>query len=121
MKALRTLIVEDEVMIAMLLEDALAGMGHTVCAVEATENGAVAAAARCGPDLMVVDAGLRSGTGMSAVARILSTGFVPYVFISGTERTRHALGPDAVFLQKPFTEPDLDSAIQRALGTPHAV
>ncbi|MFN4090220.1 MAG: response regulator [Alphaproteobacteria bacterium] len=117
MKALRTLIVEDEMIIAMLLEDALAGMGHAVCAVEATESGAVEAAARCRPDLMIVDAGLQSGTGMSAVARILKTGPVPHVFISGSEKMRHALGPDAVFLQKPFTEPELDRAVQRALGT----
>lgn len=36
MKALRTLIVEDDAMIATLMADILAGIGHDVCAIEAT-------------------------------------------------------------------------------------
>ena len=52
MKALRVLVVEDDAMIAMLLADMFAGMGHDVCAIEATEAGAVAAAVQmqAGPD-----------------------------------------------------------------------
>ena len=54
-KALRVLIVEDEAMIAMMLAEVLRELGHEVCATEATEAGAVAAAARHKPDLMIVD------------------------------------------------------------------
>jgi CheY-like chemotaxis protein len=56
MKALRVLVVEDDVLIGMLFADALAAMGYDVCAIEATEADAVAAAARYKPDLMIVDA-----------------------------------------------------------------
>jgi CheY-like chemotaxis protein len=56
MKALRILVVEDDAMIAMLLADMFAAMGHDVCAIERTEAGAVAAATLCKPDLMIVDA-----------------------------------------------------------------
>ena len=87
MKALRVLVVEDEILIGMLLADALGAMGYEVCAIEPTETGAVAAAARCNPDLMIVDARLRDGSGVSAVEEILRAGWVPHVFISGETST----------------------------------
>ena len=49
MAALRVLVVEDDAIIGALLAEMLEGMGHDVCAVEATEADAVTAAARCGP------------------------------------------------------------------------
>ena len=114
MKALRVLVVEDDAIIAMLLADALATMGHDVCAIEATEAGAVAAAVQCRPDLMIVDARLGDESGISAVEEILRTGFVPHVFISGDISTVRALEPGAVAIQKPFDEFVLVRAIQRA-------
>jgi two-component system, response regulator PdtaR len=118
MKALRVLVVEDEILIGMLLADTLGAMGFDVCANEATETGAVAAAARCNPDLMIVDARLRDGSGVSAVEDILRTGWVPHVFISGETSTIRALRPTAVVIQKPFRDVDLKRAIQRALDAP---
>ena len=59
MKPLRVLLVEDEVLIAMLLIQVLEEMGHDVCATESTEFFAVAAAARCRPDMIIADARLR--------------------------------------------------------------
>ncbi len=117
MKALRILVVEDDAMIAMLLADMFAAMGHDVCAIEATEAGAMAAAVQCRPDLMIVDARLGDGSGVSAMEEILRTGFVPHIFISGDISTVRALKPDAVAIQKPFDESDLVRAVQRALGT----
>jgi DNA-binding response OmpR family regulator len=115
MKALRVLVVEDEILIGMLLADTLGAMGYEVCAIEATETGAVAAAARCNPDLMIVDARLRDGSGVSAVEEILRTGWVPHVFVSGETSTTLALRPGAIVIQKPFRDIDLNRAIQRAL------
>ena len=115
MKALRVLVVEDEILIGMLLADTLGAMGYEVCAIEATETGAVAAAARCNPDLMIVDARLRDGSGVSAVEEILRTGWVPHVFVSGETSTILALRPGAIVIQKPFRDMDLSRAIQRAL------
>jgi DNA-binding response OmpR family regulator len=115
MKALRVLVVEDDILIGMLLADTLGAMGYEVCAIEATETGAVAAAARCNPDLMIVDARLRDGSGVSAVEEILRTGWVPHVFVSGETSTILALRPGAIVIQKPFRDIDLNRAIQRAL------
>jgi CheY-like chemotaxis protein len=116
LKALRILVMEDETILAMLLADVLVEMGHEVCATEATEAGAVAAAVRCKPDLMIVDARLRDGSGVAAVEKILKRGFIPHVFVSGETSSVRALRPGAVVIQKPFREPDLARAIQRALG-----
>jgi len=114
--ALRILLVEDEAIIAVLLAEVLEGMGYEVCAIEATEEDAVAAALRCRPDLMIVDVRLGDGSGVAAVERILRAGPVPHVFVSGDPSKLQVLRPDAVVMQKPFREADLAVAIQRALG-----
>lgn len=117
MKVLRVLVVEDDILIGMLLADTLGAMGYDVCAIEATETGAVAAAARCKPDLMIVDARLGDGSGVSAVEEILRTGWIPHVFISGETSTIQALRPGAIVIQKPFRDMDLNRAIQRVLDS----
>ncbi len=116
MTALRVLLVEDEVLMGKLLGEVLEGMGFIVCAIEATENDAVAAAMRCRPDLLLVDVQLAIGSGVSAVEEILRTGFVPHVFYSGDISGVQALRPSAVAIQKPFRVPDLARAIERALS-----
>lgn len=115
-KALRILVVEDNAIIGMLYVDLLEDMGHTVCAIEATQNGAVTAAVLYKPDLMIVDAALGEGTGVSAVEEILRVGFIPHVFVSGDTASVRAAMPGAVVLQKPFQAPDLTHAIQSALS-----
>jgi FixJ family two-component response regulator len=65
---------------------------------------------------MFVDVQLGDRSGVSAVEKILRTGFVPHVFVSGDTLGVRALRPDAVVIQKPFRESDLARAIQRALG-----
>ena len=121
MRSLRIMVVEDEFAVAHLFAEVLVGMGHNVCAIEATESDAVAGAARCKPDLMIVDVGLGAGSGIVAVDEILLTGFVPHVFVSGDISGVQALRPDAVAIQKPFFIAALVLAMQRALGIAPAV
>jgi two-component system, response regulator PdtaR len=116
MTALRVLVVEDDAMIGMLLAEMLEDMGHDVCAVAFTQADAVTEAARCKPDLMIVDARLGDGSGVSAVEDILRTGPVPHVFVTGDISKVKALMPGSVMLQKPFLESELARAIQRALA-----
>jgi CheY-like chemotaxis protein len=114
MTALSVLVIEDDAMIGMLLAEMLEEMGYAVCAITATEEDAVAAAARCKPGLMIADEHLREGSGVSAVERILLAGSVPCVFISGAPV--HFGRPDMNVLQKPFVEEDLIRAIQRVVS-----
>lgn len=116
MKRLRILVVEDDFWIGMLLGEMLEEMGHDVCSIEATEAGAVTAAIRCRPDLMIVDMRLRDGSGVSAIAEILRADPVPYLFFSGDISAVQALSPGAVCIRKPFGEADIARAIERALG-----
>ena len=116
MKALRILVVEDDVMIGGLLAETLEDLGHVVCAVETNAANAVTAAARHHPDLMIVDVGLGEASGIAAVKEILRSGFVPHVFATGDALRDLSLGPDAVLIQKPFRGPDIVHAIERALA-----
>ena len=120
MKALRTLIVDDDAMIGELLAETLEGLGHAVCALENNVASAVAAASRCRPDLMIVDVGLGEASGVAAVKEILRSGFVPHVFVTGDTLRGVPLGPETVLIQKPFRVPDLELAIQRALAAAHS-
>jgi DNA-binding response OmpR family regulator len=115
MKALRVLVVEDDTMVGELIVAMLEEMGHDVCAIEATEADAVSAAAQYRPDLMIVDDRLGDGSGVSAVAEILRTRFVPHLFISGNISRVQALRPDAAVLQKPFRKVELTRVIQCVL------
>lgn len=114
--ALRVLVVEDEAIIGMLLERILAGMGHDVIGVAATEEEAVAAATRIRPDLILVDERLRAGSGHGAIERILRGGFIPHVWMSGNKVLRANVAPGVAVLQKPFTEHALGLAIAQAVG-----
>jgi CheY-like chemotaxis protein len=114
-KALRVLVVEDDAMIGVLLAEMLEGMGYEVCGIEATEADAVAAAALCKPDLMIVDVQLSEGSGLSAIDTIYLAGPVPHVFVSGDITKIRALRPDSIFIQKPYRESELALVIQRAL------
>ena len=121
MKALRVLVIEDDGLIAVLLAQLLACMGHEVCATAATEAEALSAATCYDPDLMIVDAGLGRGSGVSAVEEILRVKPVPHVFISGDVDRVRVRKPDAVVVHKPFREAELARAIDFVLAaaSPH--
>ena len=118
MVAIRILIAEDDFLIAMFLEELLVAMGHQVCAVVADQAATVAAAMEHVPDLMIVDEGLREGSGIEAVAEILETRFVPHIFATGNCSRVLAQCPDAIVLQKPYTANALTRAIEQALQIP---
>jgi CheY-like chemotaxis protein len=118
MTRLQVLLVEDDGVVAMLLEHVLSSMGHDVCATEVTEADAVAAAARHRPDLMIVDSRLAEGSGVGAVDGVLRERFVPHVFVSGDALAVRALRPRAVVIEKPFNERELAQAIGLALAVP---
>jgi monoamine oxidase len=116
MKSLRVLVVEDDALIAMLLGELLARMGHDVCATAATETDAVTAAIRHGPDLMIIDAGLAQGSGVSAMEQIQRAGPLAHVFVSGDADRVRMLSPGALVVRKPFRQAELIIAIDAALA-----
>jgi len=116
MNRLRILVVEDDGIVAYLLGQVLEGMGHEICAIEGDEAGAVAAAARCKPDLMIVDEHLGRGSGLGVMDDVLLNGPMPHIFVSGDTNRILAQTPGASVLEKPYFEADLETAIRRALA-----
>lgn len=115
MTAVRILIAEDDGIIALCLEELLSAMGYQICAIASDEAETIAAAARHAPSLIIVDEGLRDGSGIAAVTEILKTGFVPHIFATGDCYRVLAHDPHAIVLQKPYTAQALSRAIDRAL------
>src|SRR3954466_13210195 len=79
------LIIEDEMIIALEVEGLLADLGFTSFDVADTQAQAVAAARARRPDLVTADYRIIGGTGLDAVADIVSAiRPVPVVYVAGT-------------------------------------
>lgn len=111
---MKIVVAEDDELIGELLGEMLADMGHVVCAVEATQNGTIAAARQFQPELLIVDLQLSPGNGIDAVDLILQTRSVPYILVSGNIARIRELRPEAVMLEKPYTRASLAAAIDLA-------
>lgn len=107
------LIIEDEVLIALDLQDLLEAHGAETFAFAETEAEAINAARERKPDFITSDVALREGTGPRAVEVILhEIGPVPVVFITGTPEACDPCPPPARILGKPLSRPALISAFQ---------
>lgn len=108
------LVVEDEPLIAMMLEDFLESLGHSVIATCESVTEALAEADRGGFDLAILDVNLK-GESVWPVATRLREKNVPFVIATGG----HVDPPPAEFanvpvIEKPYTvdrvTPALDAA-----------
>ncbi|WP_374448937.1 response regulator [Stella sp.] len=113
----RILIVEDEAMIAMLLEDMLEEMGCRVVATAGTLDEAMAAVgAEPALDLAILDVNL-GGAETYPVADLLRRRGIPYIFSTGYGvGTLHPDHQDRPTLSKPFVESELLRCLDQALG-----
>lgn len=110
---MRALLVEDETIIAMMIEDMLAELGHEVVARAADLADARAKAETLAVDFAVLDVNL-NGTPTFPVAEILARRSVPFIFATGYGATAEtAQWQAAPTLQKPFRLHDLETALGR--------
>ena len=108
------LIIEDEPMIAMLIQDALEEAGATSFAFAGTEQDAVDLALEHRPAFITSDVRLIDGTGPRAVAAILAkVGEIPVLFITGTPQECEPCGPNALVLMKPINFMQVRTAFQQ--------
>ncbi|MBN9320332.1 MAG: response regulator [Caulobacterales bacterium] len=111
LSGLRVLVVEDEALVAMLVEDMLTDLGCTVVGPLADLDEALAIVGDAEIDCAVLDVNL-GGKPIFPVADALKARGVPFAFASGYGeagvREDHRSAP---VLQKPFREADLARAL----------
>ncbi|MFC3695221.1 response regulator [Chenggangzhangella methanolivorans] len=118
LKGLRILLVEDEAMIAMLVEDMLLDGGAEVVGPAGGVKAALAVIAETDAiDGALLDVNL-GGEQSFEVADALAARNIPFVFVTGYGgagvRDRY---PNAPTLQKPFVTSDLERAIGALAGS----
>jgi len=116
MSARNILVVEDEPLIAMMLEDFLESLGHSVSATCESVKDALDAADKGGFDLAILDVNLK-GESVWPVATRLREQNVPFVIATGG----HVDPPPAEFanvpvIEKPYTVDRVTPAIEAAVA-----
>lgn len=116
----RVLVVEDEAVVAMNIETALAAAGFEVLAIVDTEKDAVAAAGRLKPDIVLMDITLRGGNGIAAAKSIQQQSDTQIIFLSGNSDPKTLAEAHAVegagFILKPFVTDRLAKLVLAALS-----
>lgn len=107
----RVLVVEDEVLVAMLVEDMLAELGCEVAAVSSHLAEGLELARSQEIDFAILDVNV-NGQPSFAIAEILRSRQIPFVFATGYgEKALGGAYVGSVILQKPFQVDDLARAI----------
>ena len=112
----RVLVVEDEALIAMVIEEYLIEAGCSVLGPAPTPAKALKLIQDEGIDLALLDGNL-AGRPVDEVAAALTQKGVPFAFVTGYGR--EALPPafqDAVAVEKPFTREQILAALEQLLG-----
>jgi CheY-like chemotaxis protein len=110
----RVLLVEDEMMVALLLEGELTALGHEVIGPVGRVQQALAIAQHDSLDVALLDVNV-NGAEVYPVADALAARGIPYIFVTGYgNRGLRAQYRDRPTLQKPFEVEDLLEAIEEA-------
>jgi CheY-like chemotaxis protein len=111
------LIVEDEPLIAMMLEDFLDSLGHNVVATVDSVSEAIEKVEAGGFDVAILDVHLKGGENAWPVADRLTDRGIPFVLATGGHieppPVRHASAP---VLAKPYTIDAIEPALAAACG-----
>lgn len=109
-------IIEDDYLIAQALQDMLERLGYSKFSFARSEDAAVMGARAEPIDLITADVRLLPGDGLDAVRSICGNRDVPVIFITGYADELIERAPDAVVVQKPIDQQDLQNAVQRVSG-----
>lgn len=113
----RVLVVEDEMTIALMIEDTLLDLGAMVIGPVSRLDAALRLAGEQSVDAAILDVNIRGGTSYP-VADILAARGIPFLFCSGYNNwaleERHR---DRPRLAKPFNPKDLAGRVRELLGT----
>jgi CheY-like chemotaxis protein len=112
-RRLRVLVVEDEMLVAMNIEDMLLDLGHEVAGLASRLEPALSLARDGAFDLAMLDVNL-AGQQSFPVADVLIARGIPFLFATGYGSKGIAEAyRDRPVLQKPFRTRDLGEALER--------
>lgn len=113
----RVLVVEDEMIVAMFLQDALHELGCEVAGAVGRVDQALDIVARQHVDAAVLDLNLGRGEDSYPIAAALASRGVPFAFSTGYgEKGLRADYRDRPILTKPFKDEDLARILRELLG-----
>jgi CheY-like chemotaxis protein len=116
LNALHVLVVEDEMLVAMELEEALVSFGCFVVGPASRIRHALQLASEAEIDAAVLDVNV-AGEKVFPVAEVLARRGVPFVFATGYGAAGiDGAFPDSPILQKPYPEAALARALAEALA-----
>lgn len=115
LKGKRILVVEDEALIAVMVEDMLMDMGSDVVGPAATIEAALALARAEAIDAAILDVNVR-GERIDPVADVLMARGVPVLFATGYGEVKLASGATATVIDKPYTQEKLARGLALAMG-----
>lgn len=115
----KVLIVEDDLIIAMVIENMVKDLGHEVIGKTSTGEEAVDMALDLKPDIILMDIRLKGEMdGIEAVSKIREKMNIPVIYITGNSdqlnKERAEKTGFISLITKPFTKIDLDKSFQRA-------
>lgn len=113
---LRVLVVEDEALVALILEDMLMELGHQIVGPFSIVSAGLQSAERESIDIAIIDLNLK-GVSSLPIALALKARGIPVIFSTGYGRNNlpDPFG-DGPLLQKPFQQADIDAVIVEALA-----
>lgn len=112
MNAVRVLIVEDEILVAMLLEDMLKDLGYAVVGMASRVEAALSLIASTELDLAILDINL-AGQKSFPVAEVLEKKNIPFIFATGYgQQGLEGKYVSRTVLTKPFRSRDLEQALK---------
>ena len=110
--ALRTLIVEDEMLLALELESEVEANGHQVIGVVSDLAEAVKLVDEAMPEFAFVDIQLRDGPTGIDIGRYLASKGIPFIFVSGNlKRIPYDFVGAVGAIEKPYTVNGLQNAL----------
>lgn len=115
----RILVVEDEALLAMMIEDMLTEAGYEVVGPAPRLEDALELARNAAFDIAILDMNL-AGVSSIPVADVLRSRGIPYVFATGYGSRAETGDHDVVTVSKPFTIDDLGRAFERVRDAPEA-
>lgn len=112
------LIIEDNVLVAMMIEDELVERGYDSVEIASSQEQAIQMATAHCPDLITADDNLDAGSGVEAIREICRDQAIPVIFVTADPGTIKKCIPDAIIVLKPFSKEQLIAAIEDAVYLP---